>query len=74
VGKSKSGKDTKLVALSDRSGLPLAVNTASANPHEVTLVEQTLESRSVEEKPERLRIGPTMWTRSTWSSDAKASG
>jgi hypothetical protein len=54
VGKSKSGKGTKLVALSDRSGLPLAVNTASASPHEVTLVEQTLKSRSVEEKPERL--------------------
>jgi transposase len=42
------------MAVADGSGLPLALNAASASPHEVTLVEQTLESRFVEEKPERL--------------------
>ncbi len=42
------------MAVADGSGLPLAVNAASASPHEAMLVEQTLESRFVEEKPERL--------------------
>jgi transposase len=42
------------MAVVDSSGFPLAVNVASASPHEVTLVEQTMESRFVEEKPERL--------------------
>jgi hypothetical protein len=42
------------MAVVDSSGFPLTVNVASASPHEVTLVEQTMESRFVEEKPERL--------------------
>jgi hypothetical protein len=54
VGKTKRGKGTKLMALADSSGLPFAMNAASASPHEVTLVKQTLESRFTEEKPERL--------------------
>ena len=54
MGKTKQGKGTKLMALADRSGLPLAINAASASPHEVTLVKQTLESRFTKEKPERL--------------------
>ena len=54
MGKTKRGKGTKLMAVADRSGLPLAVNAASASPHEVALVEQTLELRFIKEKPERL--------------------
>jgi hypothetical protein len=54
VGKTKRGKGTKLMMVADSSGLPLAVSMASASPHEVTLVQQTLESRFVEEKPKRL--------------------
>jgi transposase len=54
VGTTKRGKGTKLMAVADRYGLPLAVHTTSASPHEVTLVEQTLESRFVAEKPQRL--------------------
>ncbi len=42
------------MAVADGSSLPIAVSLASASPHEVTLVEQTLESSFVEEKPERL--------------------
>ena len=42
------------MVVADGSGLPLALNAASASPHEVTLVEQTLESRFVKEKPKRL--------------------
>ena len=54
MGKTKRGKGTKLMAVADRSGLPLAVHTASASPHEVTLVEETLGACFVPGKPERL--------------------
>ena len=42
------------MSVTDRSGLPVAVHTASASPHEVTLVKETLESGFVGEKPDRL--------------------
>jgi transposase len=54
VGKTKRGKGTKLMALADGSGLPLSICAASASPHEVTLVRETLDGRFVFEKPERL--------------------
>jgi transposase len=54
VGKTKRGKGTKLMALADASGLPLAVNTASASPHEVTLVGETLSSCFASGEIERL--------------------
>jgi len=54
VGPTKRGKGTKLMAVADRAGLPLAVCAASASPHEVTLVAPTLDSRFVDELPTRL--------------------
>ena len=54
VGKTKRGKGTKLMAVADRTGLPLAVRTESATPHEVTLVAATLEDRLVAALPTRL--------------------
>jgi transposase len=42
VGKTKRGKGTKLMVIADASGLPLAARTDSAGPHEVTLVQATL--------------------------------
>ena len=54
MGKTKRGKGTKLMVLADGSGLPISVHVASASPHEVTLVERTLESRFVKEKPKQL--------------------
>jgi transposase len=54
VGKTKRGKGTKIMAVADRHGLPIAVYLESASPHEVTLVEATLASRFVAAKPERL--------------------
>ncbi len=54
MGKTKRGKGTKLVALADASGLPLSVCAASASPHQVTLVGETLRASFVEGKPERL--------------------
>src|ERR671921_136755 len=54
VGKTKRGKGTKLMAFSDGSSIPLALHTESASPHEVSIVEATLESAFLKEKPARL--------------------
>jgi transposase len=54
VGPTKRGKGTKLMAMADRFGLPLAACAAWASPHEVTLVAPTLDSRFVDDLPERL--------------------
>ena len=42
------------MAVSDRSGLPIAAGIASASPHEVTLVEATLDQGFLEDAPEHL--------------------
>jgi transposase len=42
------------MAFSDGSSVPLAVHTESASPHEVALVEATLASSFLKEKPQRL--------------------
>ena len=42
------------MAVADGAGFPVAVSVGSASPHEVRLVEETLDKRLVEEKPERL--------------------
>jgi hypothetical protein len=42
------------MAVTDRTGLPIAVGIASASPHEVTLVEETLDQGFLSEAPERL--------------------
>jgi len=54
VGKTKRGKGSKIMAVADRAGLPVAVSVGSASPHEVTLVEVTLDSRFVPALPARL--------------------
>jgi transposase len=54
VGKTKRGKGTKLMAVADRAGAPVAVYVTSAAPHEVTLVEPTLQASFVPAPPERL--------------------
>lgn len=42
------------MAVADGAGLPIAVCVTSASPHEVKLVEQTLEKRFIEEVPDLL--------------------
>ena len=54
VGTTKRGKGTKLMAVADRSGLPVALYVESASPHEVTLVEDTLKAKFIDENPQRL--------------------
>src|SRR4030066_571638 len=62
VGKTKRGKGTKIMGLTDAGGLPLAVDATSASPHEITLVDGTLEACFLEELPERL-IGDKAYER-----------
>jgi transposase len=54
VGKTKRGKGTKLMAVADGAGTPIAVYASSASPHEVTLAQNTVEQRFTEDAPERL--------------------
>ena len=54
VGKTKRGKGTKIMAIADRNGLPVAICTDSASPAEVKLVHRTLEQRFIADVPERL--------------------
>lgn len=42
------------MAVADGAGFPVALSVGSASPHEVRLVEETLDKRLVDEKPERL--------------------
>jgi transposase len=42
------------MAVADSAGIPVAVHTAAANPHEITLVEATIAERFVEPIPDRL--------------------
>lgn len=42
------------MAVADRAGLPLAIHTESASPHEVRLVEETLARNFVGDLPEHL--------------------
>jgi hypothetical protein len=42
------------MAVADAAGLVIAIDIESASPHEVRLVESTLDARFIEELPERL--------------------
>ncbi|HEY6467229.1 MAG TPA: IS5 family transposase [Candidatus Acidoferrales bacterium] len=54
VGPTRRGKGSKIMAISDGHGLPVAVHVASASPHETKLVEATIERCFLAETPERL--------------------
>jgi transposase len=54
VGKTKRGKGSKIMAIADRAGFPVALYVSSASPNEVTLVERTLETCFTATQPERL--------------------
>jgi transposase len=54
VGPTRRGKGSKIMAISDGHGLPLAVHVASASPHETKLIESTLDQRFLADLPERM--------------------
>jgi transposase len=56
VGKTKRGKGTKIMAVADGAGFPVAVYAESATPHEVTLVQDSLAEIFVDEPIQRLSV------------------
>jgi len=54
VGKTKRGKGTKILAIADACGLPVAAHVESASPHEVKLVEATIDSGFTRYAPDKL--------------------
>lgn len=54
MGPTKRGKGSKLMAVVDGHGLPVAIDVASASPAEVRLVTSTLDARFIPQLPERL--------------------
>ena len=54
VGNTKRGKGTKIMAIADANGPPIAECVASASPHEVKLVEQTIDATFLDDAPDRL--------------------
>ena len=54
VGKTKRGKGCKVMAIADRAGLPVALSTASAAPHETTFVRLLITGRLTTGKPRKL--------------------
>lgn len=54
IGKTKAGKGVKIMVLIDARGLPVAVHTAPANPHESKLVQQLFDFMLTTHMPERV--------------------
>jgi transposase len=54
IGCTKAGKGVKIMVLVDARGLPMAVETASASPHESRLVQQLFDFMLPYEQPERI--------------------
>src|SRR5467141_264510 len=54
VGPTRRGKGSKIMAIADRHGLPVACCVTSASPHETKLVEATVAPRFTRAKPKRM--------------------
>lgn len=54
IGCTKAGKGVKIMIMVDAKGLPIAVSTGSASPHESTLVEPLFDFMVSVDFPERL--------------------
>ena len=73
IGPTKRGKGVTIMALVDRHGLPLAVSTPAANPHEVTLVQLSFACYMIEAKPETL-IGDRAYDRDKRDEELRQEG
>ena len=54
IGRTKAGKGVKIMILVDARGLPVAVDTGSANPHESQLVQRLFDFMLTTETPLRV--------------------
>lgn len=58
VGRTKVGKGSKVMVVVDGNGLPIGLHVASAQPHELTLAEATLQTICVPQKRGRPKTRP----------------
>lgn len=58
IGKTKVGKGSKVMLVVDGHGLPIGLHLDSAQPHEITLADQTLKTIRVPQKRGRPRTRP----------------
>ncbi len=54
IGCTKAGKGVKIMVLVDARGLPVAIDTTSASPHESRLVQRLFDFMLTEETPKRV--------------------
>ena len=54
IGCTRAGKGVKIMVLVDARGLPVAIDTTSASPHECRLVQRLFDFMLTEEAPERV--------------------
>lgn len=73
VGVTRRGKATKIMAVADRHGLPIACGIASGQRHEAKLVVDTLKARFVDELPRRL-IGDKAYDSNKLDAELAAMG
>ena len=73
MGPTKRGKGTKIMAVADGHGLPIAIDVASASPHEIKLVRSTLDAGFLADPPERL-IGDKAYDSDALRADLAAEG
>ena len=73
IGCTKAGKGVKIMVLVDARGLPVAVDTTSASPHESRLVQQLFDWMLTEEVPERV-IGDRAYDSDQLDEDLSAQG
>jgi len=71
VGKTKRGKGSKVMVVADGKGIPLGVSLASASPHEVKVIDKTIEQLG--KKPERL-IGDKAYDSDEFREELKKEG
>src|SRR5437879_10066193 len=74
VGKTKRGKGTKIMAVADRHGLPVAVCIESATPHEVTLATSTLAQMTIPEAPTQNLIGDNAYDSDKLDTELRSYG
>ncbi|HVH87866.1 MAG TPA: IS5 family transposase, partial [Terriglobales bacterium] len=73
IGKTKRGKGTKIMAVADRNGLPVAVCVESATPHEVKLALPTLVQMVIPDAPKNL-IGDNAYDSDNLDAELKPYG
>ena len=73
IGNTKAGKGVKIMVLVDARGLPVAVDTCSASPHESTLVQQLFTFMLTADRPERV-IGDKAYDSDALADELAAHG